>query len=140
LWAAWQGDYTYSLAGKTLLRIDLDPALEQVWDVERQGGAVQQAIAAGLPKTKTFKVPFRMEMSGFARHEGSLPLIGDLGVLWPLLAWQCAEALGIELQFLSYPQQSPLGQSMREDIVRHVKPLDRDQLVSALRAGARNSG
>lgn len=140
LWAAWQGEYTYSLAGKTLLRIDLDPALEQVWDAERQAGAVQQAIAAGLPKTKMFKVPFRMEMSGFARHEGSLPLIGDLGVLWPLLAWQCAEALGIELQFLSYPQQTPLGQSMREDIVRNVKPLDREQLLIALRAGARNSG
>ena len=51
-----------------------------------------QAIADGRPKTKLFDVPFRMEMSGFARHEGSLPLMGDLGTLWPLLAWDRARA------------------------------------------------
>ncbi len=135
LWSAWQGHYSYSLAGKTLIRIDLDPALEKVWEIERGGGAVQQAIADGLPKTKMFKVPFRMEMSGFARHEGSLPLIGDLGSIWPLLAWKCSEALGIELQFLSYPQQSDPGKVMRDEIVREVKPLDRERMLQALRSG-----
>ncbi len=134
LWSAWQGQYSYSLAGKTLIRIDLDPALEQVWEIERGGSAVTQAIADGLPKTKMFKVPFRMEMSGFARHEGSLPLIGDLGSLWPLLAWKCSVALGVELQFLSYPQQSEPGKAMRDEIVRHVKPLNREQMLQALRA------
>jgi hypothetical protein len=134
LWSAWQGHYSYSLAGKTLIRIDLDPALEQVWEIERGGGAVTQAIADGLPKTKMFKVPFRMEMSGFARHEGSLPLIGDLGCLWPLLAWKCSEALGVELQFLSYPQQSAPGKAMREEIVREVKPLNRERMLQALRS------
>ena len=133
LWSAWQSHYSYSLAGKTLIRIDLDPALEQVWEIERGGGAVTQAIAEGLPKTKMFKVPFRMEMSGFARHEGSLPLIGDLGSIWPLLAWKCSEALGVELQFLSYPQQSEPGRAMRDDIVRNVKPLNRDRMLQALR-------
>ena len=140
LWSAWQGHYSYSLAGKTLIRIDLDPALEQVWDIERGGGAVTQAIADGLPKTKMFKVPFRMEMSGFARHEGSLPLIGDLGSLWPLLAWKCSAALGVELQFLSYPQQSEPGKAMRDEIVRNVKPLNRDQMLQALRSGELKPG
>lgn len=140
LWSAWQGHYSYSLAGKTLIRIDLDPALEQVWEIERGGGAVTQAIADGQPKTKMFKVPFRMEMSGFARHEGSLPLIGDLGSLWPLLAWKCSAALGIELQFLSYPQQSEPGKTMRDDIVRNVKPLNRELMLQALRSGERKPG
>jgi hypothetical protein len=134
LWSAWQGHYNYSLAGKTLIRIDLDPALEQVWEIERGDGAVTQAIADGLPKTKMFKVPFRMEMSGFARHEGSLPLIGDLGSIWPLLAWKCSEALGVELRFLSYPQQSEPGKAMRDEIVREVKPLNRERMLQALRS------
>jgi hypothetical protein len=135
LWSSWQGHYSFSLEGKSLIRIDLDPALEKVWELERGGGAVQQAIAEGKPKTKMFAVPFRMEMSGFARHEGSLPLIGDLGVIWPLLAWKCAEALDLDLEFLSYPQQSELGKQMREQIVREVKPIDRDLMLRALRSG-----
>jgi hypothetical protein len=134
LWSAWQGHFSFSLAGKTLIRIDLDPALETVWEVERGAGAVQQAIAEGLPKTKLFNVPFRMEMSGFARHEGSLPLIGDLGIVWPLLAWKCSEALGTKLEFLSYPQQSDQGRAMRDAIVRDVKPLSRERMLQALRA------
>ena len=140
LWSAWQGHFSYSLAGKTLIRIDLDPALERVWEIERGGGAVTQAIADGLPKTKMFKVPFRMEMSGFARHEGSLPLIGDLGVVWPLLAWKSSEALGVALQFVSYPQQSDLGKAMRDEIVRAVKPLNRERMLQALRSGEPRPG
>lgn len=140
LWSAWQGHFSYSLAGKTLIRIDLDPALEQVWEIERGGGVVTQAIADGLPKTKMFKVPFRMEMSGFARHEGSLPLIGDLGSVWPLLAWKCSEALGVELQFLSYPQQSEPGKAMRDEIVRNVKPLNREIMLQALRSREPKTG
>lgn len=140
LWSAWQGQFSFSLAGKTLIRIDLDPALEKVWEIERGGHAVTHAIAEGLPKTKMFQVPFRMEMSGFARHEGSLPLIGDLGVLWPLLAWKCSEALGVDLQFLSYPQQSEPGRAMREQIVREVKPMNRERMLEALRSGARKPG
>ena len=140
LWSAWQGHYSYSLAGKTLIRIDLDPALEQVWEIERGGGAVTQAIAEGQPKTKMFKVPFRMEMSGFARHEGSLPLIGDLGSIWPLLAWKCSAALGVELPFLSYPQQTEPGKAMRDDIVRNVKPLNRERMLQALRSRELNPG
>lgn len=134
LWAAWQGQFRYSLAGKTLIRIDLDPALEQVWALERSGGAVTQAIAEGRPKTKAFRVPFRMEMSGFARLEGSLPLLGDLGAVWPLLAWKCSQALNLPLEFLSYPQQTEPGRAMRDRIVSEVKPLDRDRMLRALGA------
>jgi hypothetical protein len=134
LWAAWQGHKTYSLQGKSLIRIDLDPALEQVWRIEREGGAVQSAIADGLPKTKLFKVPFRMEMSGFARHEGSLAIIGDLGAVWPLLADRIAGRLGVELRFMSYPQQTEAGRAMREWIVREIRPLSRRKMLDALNA------
>ncbi len=133
LWSAWQGHFSYSLAGKSLIRIDLDPTLERVWQIERQGGAVQSAIADGLPKTKMFKVPFRMEMSGFARHEGSLAIVGDLGAVWPLLASRSAQRLGVELQFMSYPQQTDAGRAMRERIVKEIRPMSRRRMLEALR-------
>lgn len=133
LWSAWQGRYRYSLEGKTLVRMDLDPALEQVYQAEQGDSAVQRAIAEGQPKTKLFKVPFRMEMSGFARHEGSIPIIGDIGVIWPVLALKLADRLGLDLDFLSYPQQSEQGQAMREAIVRDLSPLSRKKMLAALR-------
>jgi hypothetical protein len=132
LWAAWQGQPVYSLKGKTLLRIDLDPALEQVWQEERRGSAVQEAIDKGLPKTKLFEVPFRMEMSGFARLEGSLPVVGDIGVIWPILALRVAERLGLTLELLSYPQHTPQGQAMREWIVEAVRPVSRRNVLEGL--------
>jgi hypothetical protein len=133
LWSAWQGHYTYSLEGKSLIRIDLDPALEQVCRIEKEMGAVQEAIAGGLPKTKMFKVPFRMEMSGFARHEGSMAIIGDLGVIWPLIAVRVARGLDIDIEFMSYPQDTAAGAAMRESIVCDVRPLSRRRMIEALR-------
>ena len=123
LWAAWQGSRTFSLADKTLVRIDLDPALEAVWQAERTDSAVQAAIDQGLPKTKALNVPFRMEMSGFARLAGSIAITGDIGVVWPIIARRLAQRLGLELGFISHPQQTPLGQAMREWIVRTISPL-----------------
>ncbi len=128
IWAQWDGYPTYSLKGKTLIRIDLDPNLKKAWDFERQSSLVQQAIDQGLPKTKLMDIPFRMEMSGFARLEDSLPLIGDIGVIWPILAWRIEEEMGLHFDFISYPQQSPQGQQMREWIVENVQPVDRDRL------------
>ena len=59
LWSAWQGQFSYSLAGKSLIRIDLDPALETVWDIERGGArrdpghrrgvAQDQAVQGAVP-------------------------------------------------------------------------------------------
>lgn len=132
LWAAWSGHYTYSLEGKTLVRIDLDPALQQVHDAEQAGGAVQRAIAEGLPKTKLLNVPFRMEMSGFARHEGSIPIVGDIGVVWPLIAHHVTRRLGLSLEFISYPQDTEEGRAMRQDIVDNIKPISRAKLLDAL--------
>lgn len=129
LWAAWDGEATFSLEGKSLIRIDLDPGLDRVWIAERKGGEVQGAINQGLPKTKLFEVPFRMEMSGFARLAGSLPIIGDLGVVWPLLAVKIAESLDLELGFLSYPQDTARGKSMRDWISDHVSPISRRKLT-----------
>jgi hypothetical protein len=133
IWSGWQGEVTYSLKGKTLVRIDLDPNLRRVWEIERSGGEVQASIDKGLPKTKTFKVPFRMEMSGFARLEGSIPIVGDLGVIWPVLAWRAAEELGVRLEFLSYPQESEPGKRMREWIVENVGLLDRERMLRRLK-------
>lgn len=133
MWSAWMDHFTYSLDTKTLVRIDLDPALETVYQAEQAGGAVQQAIANGLPKTKLFKVPFRMEMSGFARHEGSIPIIGDIGAVWPLIAARAAQRLGRALDFLSYPQDTEKGKEMREYIVREVKPISRTKMMNGLR-------
>jgi hypothetical protein len=129
IWAAWDGQPTFSLHGKRLIRIDLDQNLERVCTLERNSAAVQASIDQGLPKTKTFDVPFRMEMSGFARLAGSVPVIGDIGVIWPVLAWEVAARLGVELEFVSYPQQSDLGQAMREAIAREVRPLSRSRML-----------
>ncbi len=129
LWAGWQGHPTYSLAGKTLIRIDLDPALEQVWQAERSDSAVQAAIDKGLPKTKLFQVPFRMEMSGFARLESSIPIVGDIGMVWPVLAARVTKELGRQLGFVSYPQQTPQGQIMRDWIVETIRPLSRSEML-----------
>lgn len=139
LWSAWQGHYTYSLEGKSLIRIDLDPALEQVCRIEKEDGSIQEAIASGLPKTKTFRVPFRMEMSGFARHEGSVAIIGDLGVVWPLMAIRVARALDLDLEFMSYPQQTAAGKAMREAIVRDVRPLSRQRMIERLSLRSREA-
>jgi hypothetical protein len=74
-----------------------------------------------------------MEMSGFARLEGSIPIVDDLGVVWPVLAWRAAEELGIRLQFLSYPQESEPGKRMREWIVEEVAILDRERMLRRLK-------
>lgn len=132
MWAAWEGQPTWSLEGRTIVRIDLDPALEKVWQAERDDKRVQEAINLGRPKTKQFEVPFRMEMSGFARLEGSLAVTGDIGVVWPVMARRLARALGVELAFVSHPQDTALGQSMRDWIVNEIQPLDRERMLSAL--------
>jgi hypothetical protein len=140
IWAGWDGFKTYSLEGKTLVRLDLDPNLKNAWLAERQSQTVQEAIDQGLPKTKLTGIPFRMEMSGFSRLEGSLPVIGDIGVIWPVLACQVADALGIELDFVSHPQQTPEGKAMREWIVNEVKPIQRDLMLQTSRKFARTPG
>ena len=132
MWAAWDGQPTWSLEGKSLVRIDLDPALEKVWQAERDDQGVQEAINSGQPKTKLFEVPFRMEMSGFARLAGSVAVTGDIGAVWPVMARRLAKALGVELSFVSHPQDTALGQAMREWIVNEIQPLDRERMLSAL--------
>lgn len=133
IWSAWDGESTYSLEGRTLARIDLDPTLEKVWNIERSGSDVQGTIDKGLPKTKTFHVPFRMEMSGFARLEGSIPIVADLGVVWPIIAAEVSERLGVQLDFLSGPQESDHGRRIRNWIVDNVHILDRDAMMSGVR-------
>ena len=130
IWAGWDGHPTYCLRDKSLIRLDLDPNLEKVCQMERSSASVQQAIDRGLPKTKLLEVPFRMEMSGFARLPGSIPLVGDIGVLWPILASEVAERLDRKLQFISYPQQTEPGQAMREWIVDTVQPVNRGNLLN----------
>lgn len=132
IWSHWEGYPTYSLEGKTLIRIDLDPVLKQAWDFERQSSEVQKAIDSGGPKTKLMGIPFRMEMSGFTRLENSIPIIADIGVVWPIIAYRLEQELNFTLDFISYPQQTPEGQEMREWIVRNIRPIDRKKLCASL--------
>ncbi len=128
IWEAWREGRSYSLEGKKLIRIDLDPVLAEAWKAQRQDSLVQQAINCGLPKTKLLNVPFRMEMSGFARLPGSIPVCADIGKAWPVIALQVSENLGIELDFVSFPQESEYGKDMRNWIVDEIGPIDRDRI------------
>jgi len=128
IWSNWEGYETYSLKDKVLIRIDLDPALRKAWEFEKQSSKVQTAIDEGLPKTKLMSIPFRMEMSGFARLDKSIPVVADLGVAWPIIALRLEQELGISLDFISYPQQSPEGQKMRKWIVDNVQPIVKKKL------------
>lgn len=125
IWAAWDHMPTYSLEGKTLIRIDLDNNLERAWDLERSSSEVQNAVNQGLPKTKRTGIPFRMEMSGFARLESSIPVTGDIGSVWPLIASALEEQLAVRLDFISAPQESEYGKRMRNWIAGEIRYLDR---------------
>ncbi|MEN8229762.1 MAG: hypothetical protein ABFS38_16490 [Bacteroidota bacterium] len=128
IWSDWEGYPTYSLKGKTLIRIDLDPNLKKACDFEKESSTVQKAIDQGMPKTKLMSIPFRMEMSGFARLENSIPIVGDIGIIWPVMAYLIEQKLGIKLDFISYPQQSPEGQEMRKWIVQNILPISKAKL------------
>jgi deoxyhypusine synthase len=128
IWSNWEGYTTYSLSGKTLIRIDTDPNLLKAWEFEKKSSKVQEAIDKGLPKTKIMDIPFRMEMSGFARLENSLPTIGDIGVIWPVIAVRLEKELGIAMDFISYPQGTPEGEEMRNWIVKNIWPIDKKKL------------
>ena len=131
IWADWEGGWTYSLAGKTIVRIDLDPDLEKVWRMECRSSSVTAAVHSGAPKTKDLRVPFRMEMSGFARIPESLPIIGDIGEIWPVIATHVADALDIHLDFMCYRQSLPAGQKVREWIVKNVKPMCKERMFKS---------
>ncbi|CAO0822270.1 conserved hypothetical protein [Desulfarculales bacterium] len=140
LWARHEGLPTFSLRDKALVRIDLDPTIRQIWEKERQGREVAHSIDQGLPKACHLNLPFRMEMSGFARLPGSLPLIGDLGVLWPLLAVKVAKSLGVKPAFVCYKQGFALGESLRQFIVSQVRPVDPSAVVQALKKDKTRDG
>jgi hypothetical protein len=100
---------------------------------ERKSKMVTDAVHRGLPKTKLMRIPFRMEMSGFARIPGSLPIVGDIGEIWPLLATMVADALDVKLDVMSYKQSLPAGEKVREWIVKHVQPVNRERIYAAAR-------
>jgi len=130
VWADWDGYPTYSLAKKTLIRIDLDSNLKKACDFEKADSTVQRAIDKGMPKTKLMNIPFRMEMSGFARLENSIPVVGDIGIIWPIMAYFIEQELEIELDFISYPQQIDEGKEMRKWIVENIKPIVKEKLYN----------
>jgi len=80
-----------------------------------------------------------MEMSGFARIPGSIPVVGDIGEVWPVMATKVAEALDVKLDQMSYKQSLPAGEKFREWIVRRVKPVDRERMFKAVRELASGS-
>lgn len=132
IWSWWQHQPTYSLRNKTLVRFDLDENLRKAQDLQKQSAMIQEAINKGLPKTKLSKIPFRMEMSAFARHEGSLPVIGDIGMIWPVFALRIADELGITLNFMSYMQDTEDGKAMRQWIVENIKPFSKARMQEHL--------
>jgi hypothetical protein len=93
--------------------------------MERESSEVQNALDQGLPKTKRTGIPFRMEMSGFARVEGSVPVTADIGVAWPILAHALEQRLQLRLDFISAPQESDAGKRMREWIADEIRWVDR---------------
>jgi len=133
IWADWEGGWSYSLADKKIVRFDLDPNLEKAWAQEHTSKRVTDAVHKGLPKTKFMRIPFRMEMSGFARIPSSLPIVGDIGVLWPILFSMVADALKIELDFMCYNQSLSAGVKMREWIVKNVHYFNRKQMFQKIR-------
>jgi hypothetical protein len=66
-----------------------------------------------------------MEMSGFARLESSIPVTGDIGSVWPLIASALEEQLGTKLDFISAPQESDHGKQVRSWIADEIRYLDR---------------
>jgi len=137
IWSWWQGLPTYRLEEKTLVRIDLDENLRKAQDLQRDSAMIQEAITKGLPKTKIAKIPFRMEMSAFSRLEKSIPIIGDIGEVWPLVAYRAAKRLGRDLSFISYKQETEEGKKMREWIVDHIKPFNKKKMLSHMDLFAR---
>jgi len=69
-----------------------------------------------------------MEMSGFARLKNSIPIVGDIGSIWPIMAYLLEAELDLKLDFISYPQQSPEGQEMRKWIVDNIQPVKKEKL------------
>jgi hypothetical protein len=135
LWARHQGQFTFSLAGKKVVRIDLDPGLARAWRGERSERSVSRAIHQGLPKAAGGEPGFRMEMSGFARLPGAELISADLGAVWPVLASRVARALGVKLEFMCYKQGTATGEAVRRYIVEQVTPLDRSLVVQGLEEG-----
>ncbi|MBR4938189.1 MAG: hypothetical protein IKZ22_04895, partial [Kiritimatiellae bacterium] len=133
IWSWMNGLPTYSLKEKTLIRFDLDDNLKRSWDLNKNSELIQKAINDGLPKTKLTKIPFRMEMSAFTRLEKSIPVIGDIGALWPVFVSRICDELGVELDFTSAPQNTAEGAAMREWIVDNVKPFSLNKMRMALR-------
>jgi hypothetical protein len=132
IWADWEGVRTFSLADKKIIRIDLDTNLEKAWWYEHRSKSISNAVQKGLPKTKDLKIPFRMEMSGFARIPGSLPIVADIGDIWPLLATMVADLLGVKLDFMCYNQSTLAGEKIREWIVKHVRPIKKECMIKSL--------
>ncbi|HQD05008.1 MAG TPA: hypothetical protein PLF82_09760, partial [Halanaerobiales bacterium] len=64
---------------------------------------------------------------------GSIPIIDDIGKVWPIIALKVSERLGISLDFISYPQATEEGQKMREWIVKNVRPVNRKKMYEAFR-------
>ena len=102
LWTGWQGGWTYSEEGKAVLRIN----------PEERAGVDDGAGPATVP--------------GWV--EGR-PLAGDIGKIWPVLAVRVADALGIELAFMSYSRSSPEGENVRQWIVHNILPTDKQGIL-----------
>ena len=65
-------------------------------------------------------------------HDGPFETYTGHGI-WAILAKKVSERLGVELDFISYPQETTAGKKMREWIVKDIKPINREKMVYNIR-------
>ena len=78
-----------------------------------------------------------MEMSGFARLEGSLPVTADIGVAWPVLASHIEDSSG--WSSISFPRRRRLRRARRCEMDRRLafNLWTAGRMMTAVREGAR---
>jgi hypothetical protein len=84
--------------------------------------------------------PLKKTRASGMRLPGRLPILGDIGEVWPLLALKVAKALGVTLDFMSYKQSLPAGREMREWIVDNIKPMDSTRMLKQDKNGSNIPG
>ncbi len=71
----------------------LDCAVSKVVETKKKGGKVAAVVTGSGPNL----------------YADSIPVIGDIGMIWPVFAVKIANELGIKLDFISYKQETEEG-------------------------------
>jgi hypothetical protein len=74
IWAHWEGDRTYSLEKKKILRIDLDPALERHGCMSERTVGYPGPWTGGCPKQNPWGFPFEWKCPDSPEFPEACPL------------------------------------------------------------------